>query len=116
MTFNRAAVETPIAAACAPYGITCRCTANEHPVYMDKNGKVVQAMVGLSHGAGGGDGDDHDLGIGLPDAVGHGSQHVFVGAVVGGEHHGLSGLDSEDLPHQLVRRNLQLGFHGKIPP
>ena len=47
VTFNRAAVETPIAAACAPYGITCRCTANEHPVYMDKNGKVVQAMVGI---------------------------------------------------------------------
>ena len=37
----------PIAAACAPYGITCRCTANEHPVYMDKNGKVVQAMVSI---------------------------------------------------------------------
>lgn len=47
VTFNRAAVEGPIAAACAPYGITCRCTANEHPVYMDKNGKVVQAMVGI---------------------------------------------------------------------
>ncbi|HBJ16966.1 MAG TPA: hypothetical protein DDY81_03965, partial [Clostridiales bacterium] len=47
VTFNRAAVESPICAACAPYGITCRCTANQAPVYMDKNGKVVQTMVGI---------------------------------------------------------------------
>ena len=45
VTFCREAVEAPIARACDAYGIRCLCTCDEAPVYMDKEGKVVQAIV-----------------------------------------------------------------------
>ena len=45
VTFGREDVEQPILSACAPYGIACECTESLDSIYMDKNGKVVQAMV-----------------------------------------------------------------------
>lgn len=45
VSFGKSDVEQPILAASAPYGITCECTGNLDPVYMDRNGKVVRAMV-----------------------------------------------------------------------
>lgn len=47
VTFDKNDVEQPIAAACAPYGISCKCTGSQDSVYMDKNGGVVQALVGV---------------------------------------------------------------------
>lgn len=45
VTFGKNDVEQPMIAACAPYGITCECTGSQNPVYMDRNGKVVQTLV-----------------------------------------------------------------------
>lgn len=55
VTFGRNDVEQPILAACAPYDITCKCTESMDSIYMDKNGKVVQAMVGVYQGVTGDD-------------------------------------------------------------
>lgn len=38
-------VLTAIEAACAPYGITVACTEDTKPIYMDKNGRVITAML-----------------------------------------------------------------------
>lgn len=45
VTFGQEDVEQPILRACEPYGIRCVCTESADSIYMDKNGKVVQAMV-----------------------------------------------------------------------
>ena len=45
VTFGREDVEQPILRACEPNGIRCACTESMDSIYMDKNGKVVRAMV-----------------------------------------------------------------------
>ena len=45
VTFGREDVEQPILRACEPYGIRCVCTESMDSIYMDKDGKVVRAMV-----------------------------------------------------------------------
>lgn len=45
VTFTCKDVEEPLSRACRAFGIRCDCTGDEAPIYMDKNGKVVQAMV-----------------------------------------------------------------------
>ena len=45
VTFSCQDVEEPLLRACAPFGIRCECTENMPSIYMDKNGKVVQAMA-----------------------------------------------------------------------
>ena len=45
VTFTRQQVQTALEAACAPYGIAVACTKDMAPIYMDKNGKVIQAMM-----------------------------------------------------------------------
>ncbi len=47
VTFGREDVEQPILRACEPYGIRCVCTESMDSIYMDKNGKVVRAMVDI---------------------------------------------------------------------
>lgn len=45
VTYTCEQVQTAIEAACAPYGITVENTEDMKPIYMDKNGKVLQAML-----------------------------------------------------------------------
>lgn len=47
VTFTRQQVQTALEAACAPYGITVTCTKDMAPIYMDKHGKVIQAMMAV---------------------------------------------------------------------
>lgn len=47
VTFTRQQVQTALEAACAPYGITVTCVKDMAPIYMDKNGKVIQAMMAV---------------------------------------------------------------------
>ena len=47
VTFTREDVEKAITASCKPYGISFTCTEDMKSVYMDKNGKVIQTMIGV---------------------------------------------------------------------
>lgn len=47
VTFTRQQVQSALETACAPYGITVECVKDMPPVYMDKNGKVIQAMMAV---------------------------------------------------------------------
>lgn len=47
VTFSRSDVEAALEASCAPYGIAFVCTEDMKSVYMDKNGKVIQTMMGV---------------------------------------------------------------------
>ena len=47
VTFTEPQVRKALEAACEPYGIGVRLTGNQAPVYMDRNGKVIQAMLGV---------------------------------------------------------------------
>jgi len=47
VTFTRADVEKALNAACTPYGISYVCTEEMKSVYMDKNGQVIQTMMGV---------------------------------------------------------------------
>lgn len=47
VTFSRGDVEEPLARACREFGIRCACTGSTDPIYMDKDGKTVQAMVAV---------------------------------------------------------------------
>lgn len=45
VTFTRRQVQSALETACTPYGITVECVKDMAPIYMDKNGKVIQAMM-----------------------------------------------------------------------
>ena len=45
VTFTEEQVRAALEKACAPYGITVGITGNQQPVYMDKDGKVIRAMI-----------------------------------------------------------------------
>lgn len=45
VTFTGKQVTEVVEAAAAPYGITVTCTENNPPIYMDKNGAAIQAML-----------------------------------------------------------------------
>lgn len=45
VTFGHKDVEEPLLRACQDFGIQCQCMESMDSIYMDKNGKVVQAMV-----------------------------------------------------------------------
>ena len=45
VTFGRKDVEEPLLRACQDFDIQCQCLESMDSIYMDKNGKVVQAMV-----------------------------------------------------------------------
>lgn len=45
VTYKCADVEKVLIEACGNYGILCRCTESMNPIYMDKNGEVVQALI-----------------------------------------------------------------------
>jgi len=47
VTFTRDQVQSVIEAACAPYGITVENTEDMKPIYMDKNGQVIQEMLAV---------------------------------------------------------------------
>lgn len=47
VTFTREQVQSALEAACASYGIAVACTKDMAPVYLDKNGKVIQAMMAV---------------------------------------------------------------------
>ena len=45
VTFTKEDVLTPISAAAAEYGMTVTLTEENHPIYMDKNGPVITALL-----------------------------------------------------------------------
>lgn len=45
VTFTCRQVQSALETACAPYGIAVNCVKDMQPIYMDKNGKVIQAMM-----------------------------------------------------------------------
>lgn len=45
VTISGEQVRSAIEAACAPYGISVKCTEDMKSIYMDKNGKVITAML-----------------------------------------------------------------------
>lgn len=45
VTFTRRQVQSALETVCTPYGITVECVKDMAPIYMDKNGKVIQAMM-----------------------------------------------------------------------
>ena len=45
VTVESGRVQAAIETACAPYGIAVRCTEDTKPIYMDKNGRVITAML-----------------------------------------------------------------------
>ena len=45
VTVESGRVRTAIESACAPYGIAVECTEDTSPIYMDKNGQVITAML-----------------------------------------------------------------------
>lgn len=45
VTFRPEDVEAPLSRACRAYGLLCECVENKKPVYMDKNGRVIRAMM-----------------------------------------------------------------------
>ncbi len=45
VTFRREDVEGPLRRACEAFGLDWRCVAEQAPVYMDRNGEVIQAML-----------------------------------------------------------------------
>lgn len=47
VTFTREQVQTAIETACAPYGISVENVEDMKPIYMDKNGKVIQEMLAV---------------------------------------------------------------------
>ena len=47
VTFTRADVQEALEKTCAPYGISVACTEDMAPIYMEKEGEVVQAMVSV---------------------------------------------------------------------
>lgn len=47
VTYTIGDVEGAIKTACAPYGIDVAVTSNTKSIYMDKDGKVIQTMIGV---------------------------------------------------------------------
>lgn len=64
VTFTRQQVQTALEVVCTPYGITVECVKDMAPIYLDKNGKVIQTMMEVYRTATGDDSEPKVIGGG----------------------------------------------------